>query len=107
MDVPIADAQHLQDAVLEQYLEGLGDAGWHGDPDLVRTGYAIAAGLRYGIGAMRLELPFLLDEELHPHIEQLFGRPLTEIVANQVELHAFLANLVQDIPQTPPSLQRT
>ncbi|MGI8486843.1 MAG: phosphotransferase [Thermomicrobiales bacterium] len=107
MDVPIAEAQHLQNVVLEKYLEGLGDMGWHGDPDLVRTGYAIAAGLRYGIGAMRLELPFLLDEELHPHIEQLFGRPLTEIVANQVELHAFLAKLVQDIPRTPPSLQQT
>lgn len=37
----------MPEAVLASYLTGLGEAGWEGDPGVVRLGYAATAVLRY------------------------------------------------------------
>jgi hypothetical protein len=80
MEVPVADAHNLQESALAGYLDGLRDAGWHGDPDLVRSGYEIAARLRYGVGLIGL-LPAYVDERRPSWLEQISGRPLAEVVA--------------------------
>jgi hypothetical protein len=97
MDVPVADARQLEAIVLESYTEGLRDAGWHGDPDLVRRGYRIATGLRYGTGVVRVLLPILLDERLHPFIEQLIGTPMSEITVHLAAVNEWLADLAPEV----------
>ena len=75
MEVDILMGGELEEKAFAGYLEGLHESGWRGDPQLVRLGYASAAALRYGVGVLRLMLPFLLDETLQPMAEQFWGRP--------------------------------
>lgn len=96
MEVPIENARHLEEMVLESYIEGLREAGWGGSPDLVRTGYGIAAALRYGVGALRLVLPTMLDEQHHPYVQQLFGTSMSEIGVHWGGVNEWLADLVPE-----------
>jgi hypothetical protein len=45
--LPVEALPELEVVALDGYLAGLGAAGWHGDPRLVRLGYAATAPLRY------------------------------------------------------------
>jgi hypothetical protein len=79
-EVGLDKAQELEDIVFEGYLEGLRDAGWRGDPQQVRLGYAAAASLRYRCGAeIGRFLAVMLDESLHDIAQQAFGRPIGEV----------------------------
>jgi hypothetical protein len=87
-EVELLDAQELEGHVFARYLEGLRDVGWRGDPGLVWLGYASAAALRYGVGALMFELPVVLDERLHPHEERSFeGRSIVEILERWREVN--------------------
>lgn len=97
MDVPIEDAQQLEAVVLKGYSKGLRDTGWRGDSDLVRRGYGIATRLRYGTGGVRILLPILLDEQLHPYIEQILGAPMSEITVHLAAVNEWLADLVPEV----------
>lgn len=96
MAVPADEAPQLQGTVLASYLKGLGDQGWDGDQDLVETGYRIATGLRFGVGLVRQLLVILRDEQLHPYLEQLIGRPLEEIVVNLAAMNGWLVDLLSE-----------
>ena len=64
---------------LEGYLEGLNEAGWRGNPDLVRIGYGLTCFWRYPIGALIGEsMPLFLNESLYPLAEQLFGMTIEQ-----------------------------
>jgi hypothetical protein len=78
-------AQELEEAAFYGYLEGLTDAGWRGDPRVVRFGYAASTALRYGVGTVRLVLPILLDERLHARVEQLLDRPIEQVFEKWAE----------------------
>ena len=80
LEVAPADAGALEELCLDAYVAGLADAGWAGDPALVRLGYGLSSLLRYPLGCVRLLLPALLDTHLHAGIEQTLGRPFEEIV---------------------------
>ena len=77
--------QELEEAAFQGYLGGLTDAGWRGDPQVVRFGYAASTALRYGVGTVRLVLPILLDERLHARVEELLGRPIEEVFEKWAE----------------------
>jgi hypothetical protein len=47
--IPISEGSRLAQLALEGYLKGLGDAGWRGDPDLVRFGFSVGSFYRYPI----------------------------------------------------------
>jgi hypothetical protein len=96
MEVPIDDARQLEAVSIEAYFDGLRDAGWRGDPDGVRQGYAVAAALRYGVGGMGRWVPVLLDERFHPIAERVLGHPFEEAVATSAAVQRWLADLVPD-----------
>ncbi|HEV2074572.1 MAG TPA: phosphotransferase [Thermomicrobiales bacterium] len=96
MEVPVEEARYLEAEAIESYISGLGDAGWRGDPEMVRTGYGVAAALRYGVGALRLSMSILLEERYHPYVEQVLKHPMDEILANMAAVHAWMADLVPD-----------
>ena len=74
-----ADERKLEEIVLEGYLEGLGETGWRGDPDLVRLGYAATLYWRYAVGAFIGEMiPWMLDERHHAAVEQAVGQSMRE-----------------------------
>jgi hypothetical protein len=96
MEVPVEEARYLEAEVLESYICGLRDAGWRGGSGMVRTGYGVAAALRYGVGAVRIWMPILLEERYHPHAEQVLKHSMDEIFANMTAVHAWMADLVPD-----------
>jgi hypothetical protein len=74
-----ADQLELEQIVLHGYLEGLGEAGWRGNPDLVRFGYAAASYWRYVVGALIGEMiPWMLDERHHAAVEQAMGHSMQQ-----------------------------
>ena len=79
MELGVQAAQDLEEQVLARYLAGLQAGGWQGEPRHVRLGYAAAGALRYGVGTLRLLLPVLLDEALHPIVEQIFHHPIDRL----------------------------
>jgi len=78
-------AQELEEATFQGYLDGLTDAGWRGDPRVVRFGYAASTALRYGVGTVRLVLPTLLNEQFHARVEELLDRPMEEVLEKWAE----------------------
>ena len=74
-----AEELELERIVLEGYLEGLHDAGWRGNPDLVRFGYAATLYWRYAVGAFIGEMiPWMLDERHHAAVEQAMGHSMQQ-----------------------------
>ncbi len=72
-EIPTDKVMELDRLCFEGYLQGLGDAGWKGDPRLVRTGYTVTLLLRYPIGGQVGELlPKLLDREGRSQMETAF-----------------------------------
>jgi hypothetical protein len=60
--VSLGDAYKLEQIVLDGYLEGLRQAGWQEDPDIIRFSYAATIYWRYSIGAFIGDgLPRMLD----------------------------------------------
>jgi len=79
-EVGLDKAQALEEIALEGYLKGLRDVGWRGDPRQVRLGYAAAGSLRYKFNDAGRWLALVLDENLHPMVLQMWGRPIDEVI---------------------------
>jgi hypothetical protein len=75
--IPIPEMTRLEEIVLAGYLQGLAEAGWQGDPRLVRFGYLASVSYRYLFGAIIGEAySSFQDEQSYPFIEQIFGAPI-------------------------------
>ena len=73
-DLQAEKAPDISELVFQGYREGLGDAGWHGDPRLVQLGFVIAASLRYGLMWPNVALHWSqLDEQQRAQAERSFG----------------------------------
>jgi hypothetical protein len=84
------------------YVAGLRDAGWAGDERLVRLGFTAAAALRHTVGLLRLVLPVVSDPAQRPAMEDLFGRPLEEVVEAWAELWPFQFGLAEEARELLP-----
>jgi hypothetical protein len=72
--IPFSEGDRLEQLAMEGYLAGLEDAGWRGNPDLVRFGYIASHFWRnhFGVG-MGEAFPAVMDERYHPFVLQAFG----------------------------------
>ncbi len=97
MEVDVDQAPALDQAVFEGYLGGLQDAGWHGDPQLVRLGYTTAAFKSRAACLFRF-LPVLLgeDENLRRKLEQLWKCSVEEAANRLSRIDAFFHSLVHE-----------
>ena len=84
-DIEIADTPAIEQATFGAYGAGLRDAGWDGDPRLLRLGYAVHAALRWG-ACMPGWASFMLAPEQAPSSERLFGRPAEAVLEQWVRL---------------------
>lgn len=78
--VGLTDLPELEETILRHYLDGLQEAGWHGDPQLVRLGYTLAATLRFGLNFLPGMLPSVAQGHTTATWEQVMKRPIEEIV---------------------------
>ncbi len=94
-DVGIDQARAMDHAVFQGYLQGLRDSGWTGDARQARLGYAASAALGWGLGT-----PWWLvwpqDRVRQAQIEQQWGRPLEELLAQRGLLTEFVLDLADE-----------
>lgn len=74
LEIDAAEIPHLDETVFVGYLEGLRDAGWHGDEGLVRLGYTAAAGLFIASTMTGFILPRIEDETEMTSWDAMYGR---------------------------------
>jgi hypothetical protein len=74
----LSAAQELDETAFAGYIDGLREAGWRGDPRVVRLGYTAALGLRYGPGITIEVLRRVLDARHHVGTEQADGESIEE-----------------------------
>jgi hypothetical protein len=75
--IPHEDIDRLSDAAFDGYLSGLRDAGWSGDPDIVRMGYLGAAALHLTV--MPIEV-YSMSVERRNWLCAAAGRPFEEMI---------------------------
>ena len=76
------EAAEVNKLVFTNYLEGLYDANWKGNPESVRFGFAASSALRYGLGliAQHLERLLSFDDHKARFVKQVYaGRSIEEV----------------------------
>jgi hypothetical protein len=63
-EIPISQAETLDQTIFAGYIDGLRDVGWTGDARLVRLGYTCAMTLR-GLAGVKQDIILLRDEDKH------------------------------------------
>src|SRR4051812_12936193 len=94
-DIAIADIPAVEAVAFAAYEDGLRSAGWHGDPRLIRIGYAASAALRMGI-CMPGWAAFMLGPERVQGSERLFQRPAESILATWIALADICLDLADE-----------
>jgi hypothetical protein len=92
-EVDWCEANELDALVFEGYLKGLRDAGWRGDPHVVRFGYAVSSAVRYGVGHTGGVLSLLMDDSERAQWAQVMGCSMGEVVDNLGQWLRFLHSL--------------
>jgi hypothetical protein len=81
----------------EGYLQGLRDAGWNGDPKLVRMGYTVSCMLRYPIGGGVGEtLPRMLDQKSRSLMEVNLNKSAEEIEESDLALVSYYQAMIPE-----------
>jgi hypothetical protein len=86
------DIRELAAAGLDAYLTGLREAGWNGDDDVVRRGFALSA-VRWTF--MLGWLTAVLDPQRRAATEKWAGQPLEETVAQAGGRTTYLLDLIE------------
>jgi hypothetical protein len=87
--------KELEANVLDGYLTGLHDAGWHGDPALIRLGYTAEVALWYA-ATLPGWTAYLLGEVKRAETTQQFGRTVEEIAAGWLTLWEYAQECVDE-----------
>ena len=82
-----SDLPTLDGALFAGYLEGLREAGWHGDPRQVRFAYAAHAALRNAFNAVGTTLP---NDEQRAAVRQNQGHTWEELAERRAAIRPFL-----------------
>lgn len=90
-DVEATQADVLADTLLAQYVEGLHDAGWRGDPQAIAYAFTMAAALRCVWATACWPLAIMRDPDQHvPATEQRWGRSIEQVFEHWAATTQFL-----------------
>jgi hypothetical protein len=93
-----AEARSLDEALFAGYLDGLREAGWQGDPRLVRLGYTAACALRWGVVGLWW-MRSLSDAGKQADLETQWSRPMPELVAQWAKTTYYVLGLAEEAHQ--------
>lgn len=93
MAVEMARVQEFETTAFEAYLSGLSDAGWRGDPRLVRFGFAAVAAMLYGVATVIIPIIIMLEPNSIELIEQTLGYSFEAITQQLAQLQEYLLDL--------------
>jgi hypothetical protein len=89
------DAKGLDEAVFSGYLTGLQEAGWQGDPRVVRLGYTAACALRWGIVGLCC-LRSLGDSAKETELETHWNQSLPELASQWGKTVTYIHGLTEE-----------
>jgi hypothetical protein len=89
LGVTPAQLPEMQEIIFDGYLEGLQQAGWRGDPNLVRLGLLCTVALRYGPMIVIVEMMGLTQED-RDQFKQFVGRSMEEWSENLVPIRRYV-----------------
>jgi hypothetical protein len=97
-EIPAERVKEMDRLCFEGYLQGLREAGWNGDPKLVRTGYAVGCLMRYPIAATAGELLLvMLDQESRSRLETSFNDKTADAIEqSDPAIVAYYQNLLPE-----------
>jgi hypothetical protein len=94
LEVAGDQAKEIDRVTFESYVDGLHDAGWHGDVRFARFGYTTAASLAIGVAwAIIMGSVVLPTDEGIRTIESSIGYKLDEILEQWAKIQPFLLDL--------------
>ena len=97
LEMKAAEAKALDAAIWENYLQGLQEAGWEGDPRHVRFCYTAYPALRWGlVFPMLMILPYVLSESKRAEAEAKYGQSLEELLHQWAGALYFLLDLADE-----------
>jgi hypothetical protein len=91
--VGVADLPALDAAAGAAYLSGLHDAGWRGDPQIVRLGYAAWASLYFGAATPAIASHWTASEAMRNYGWQQFGLGPEELAQQWAGMCEFCIDL--------------
>lgn len=94
MDAPVDDLAEISEIALDGYIGGLQDAGWRGDPRVLRQVFYRAMATRYGLGPMRIMLFGLTEPSGMALIEAMVGRPQEDILHTCLAVNTWLVRAI-------------
>ncbi len=87
--IPFSEREHLTALAMDGYMQGLEDAGWHGNPDLVRYAYCVGTAYRTPIATMiGGSLDMYLSGAMVPMIEQMLGMSIEQFADRSAAAYA-------------------
>jgi hypothetical protein len=87
----VSEAPALREAIYAAYLDGLRDAGWRGDEQLVRLGYTASFAVRYPVQSAAYAAVRALDPSRRIELERYWGWEIGEIMDQRcAELRSLL-----------------
>jgi hypothetical protein len=98
----------LDHEVLNAYLDGLAETGWHGPPTPIQAGHHATAALRFGLDGPAL-LALAGNPARHAILEQRHGQPIADIIACRAAVIHYalqLADRARTLLNTPHTLPR-
>jgi hypothetical protein len=97
-EVEFDKAKALDEIVYNDYLAGLYDVGWRGDPRVVRYGYAAASSMRYTLGYFDFWQDFALnmDERKTVWVKQTFGCSVESFCDHAADCFRFQLDLADE-----------
>lgn len=106
MEVVGAQARELDQIVFDGYLTGLHDAGWRGDPRLVRFAYLATAAMAIGAAGAIIHAALVWpDEDSARGMEEIIGHNRAAVHAQQAIVQPFLLDLEDEALELMDSLR--
>lgn len=94
VEVEAKDAAEFDKVIFNGYLTGLAEAGWHGQPTMVRLGYTASVAAKYFETINTL--PVLADEQTRVEMAQGLGRSVQDLAKQAAETFRFAHRMADE-----------
>jgi hypothetical protein len=95
-EVDIAQARALASSLYEGYLNGLADAGWTGDPDIIRLGFAASVAGKFIELLMLTATLGLADTAQHESWVEFSGVPIEQNIQLIADIISFVFPFIDE-----------
>ncbi len=93
LEFAAGEIKEYEAAMMAGYAAGLREAGWQGEPQLLRFGFVATTALHYGLGTTGAISSLMTNDERIRFAERFFGRPMDQIIAERAVFERYFLDL--------------